>query len=115
MTMRDTAIVAYAEAPMLFLATAAVLLRLPARVATIIGASAVVHAWCIAMVRNDAFGSVVTVLREGPKLPWLTSMWRAGDAYLPILSRMGDQAWPVILTGALVILGLWWRPFRRIW
>jgi len=99
--------------PMLFLSAAAVLLRLPVRVAAVLGGLAIAHGWCTAMVRGDAFGSVLTVLREGPKLPWLTSMWRAGDAYLPILSRMGDQAWPVVLVGALVILGLWWRPLRR--
>jgi hypothetical protein len=99
--------------PFLFLAAAAVLDRMPERVAFGLGALAVAQSWCIAMVREDAFGSVVTVLSHGITFPWLTSVWRAGGSYLPFLQKTGAQGLPLILLAALLLVFIWGLPGRR--
>ncbi|MCA9510917.1 MAG: hypothetical protein KC560_09460 [Myxococcales bacterium] len=89
--------------PLLFVALADVWVALPRRVALALGALATAHAWCIAMVRADALASVETVLRDGPRLPWLTSIWRAGGTYLPLPA--GVEAGPALLALPFLALG----------
>jgi hypothetical protein len=98
-----------AVVPFLFLPAARVLSGLPRLVAVTLSGLAVLHSWALAMVREDAVGSVAAVLDAGPKLPWLTSLWRAGPTYLPWLETGGPRAWPLFVLLALV---LWvvWRP-----
>jgi len=96
--------------PLLFLLVADSLVRLPRRLVLAIAGLAVFHSWCIAMVRADAIESVRVVLTQGPRLPWLTSMWRAGDSYLSFLPQTGPQAWPVLLVGAVLLAWVWTRP-----
>ena len=96
--------------PLLFLAATAVLVRLPRPLAIALGALAVAQAWCIAMIREGAWQSVVAVARDGPTLPWLTVLWKMGDTYAPFLQHTGPQALPLfVLAGAAVAL-LWRRP-----
>jgi hypothetical protein len=99
--------------PLLFLASAAVLVRLPRPVAWIAGALAVFHGFCLAMVREDVPTSLATVLREGPKLPWLTVLGRMGGQYLDALG--GLRPTPLLFLGVLAVLAalLWWPAAVR--
>jgi hypothetical protein len=96
--------------PLLFVCTASVLVRLPRRLAITLGVVATLHSWCIAMVRSDAITSVVTIVQNGPRVPWLTSMWRAGGHYLPLFDTYGPQAAPVVVVGAAALLMVWGPP-----
>ncbi len=96
--------------PLLFLATAAVLVRLPRALAVGLGAAAVAHAACLAMVREDPLQSIAAVATGGPTLPWLTTLWRTGDQYLPLLQRIGPQGLPLLVLAGLSIAILWWLP-----
>ena len=98
--------------PLLFLATAAVLVRLPRALAVGLGAAAVAHAACLAMVREDPLQSIAAVATGGPTLPWLTTLWRTGDQYLPLLQRIGPQGLPLLVLAGLSIAILWWLPRR---
>jgi hypothetical protein len=100
--------------PLLFLASASVLVRLPRRLAIALAVLAVAHQWCLAMVREDAVGSVRAVLEHGFVLPWLTVLWKMGDQYLPILQRTGPLALPVLLVAALAIVAVWWPDSGRM-
>jgi hypothetical protein len=93
--------------PFLFLPTARVLATLPRRWAAGLGALAVAHSWCLAMVRQDAIGSVTRVALEGLRLPWLTSLWRANPAYLPLLETTGPRAWPFFVLLAVTLWIVW--------
>lgn len=94
--------------PFLFLATAAVLVRLPRRLAIALAVAAGVHSWVLAMVREDVVTSWSRVVTGGPTLPWLNVLWMMGDQYLPLLQRTGPQGWPIVLAAALGLAALWW-------
>lgn len=95
--------------PLLFLLCADVLVRLP-RVAAIAACLlATLHGWCLAMVRADTFGSVVEVVTSGPRLPWVTSLWRAGDAYLPVVGSPSLLSLPFFALAAAVLAWIWTR------
>lgn len=93
--------------PLLFLVAADVWAALPRRAALAIGALAAAHSWCIAMVRADAIESVVRIVSDGPRLPWLTSIARAGATYLPFEAdaRVGSAllALPFLALGGIVV------------
>jgi hypothetical protein len=103
--------------PLLFLLSADALVRLPRRFAIALASLAAAHAWCLAMVRGDALTSVTSVLTSGPRLPWLTSVWRAGGTYLP--TSLGAEASPSLLAlpflvlGALLLAWIWTRRGPR--
>ena len=103
--------------PLLFLLSADALVRLPRRFAIALAGLAAAHAWCLAMVRGDALTSVTSVLTSGPRLPWLTSVWRAGGTYLP--TSLGAEASPSLLAlpflvlGALLLAWIWTRRGPR--
>jgi hypothetical protein len=93
--------------PFLFLPTARALAAMPRRLAAVVGSLAVLHSWCLAMVREDAVGSVLAVLHGGLRLPWLTTLWRAGPRYLPLLESTGPQAWPLFAMLAVLLWMIW--------
>ena len=70
---------------------------------------ATLHGWCLAMVRADTFGSVVEVVTSGPRLPWVTSLWRAGDAYLPVVGSPSLLSLPFFALAAAVLAWIWTR------
>jgi len=98
-----------AALPLLFLLCADVLTRLPKRIALSLTAVAAFHAWCLAMVRSDAVESVWAVATSGPRLPWLTSLWRAGDAYLPVSASPALLSLPLLALTAALLAWLWTR------
>ena len=92
--------------PLLFLATAVVLVRLPRQLAIGLGVLSIAHAWCLAMAREGVLASVATIWRHGPSLPWLSTLWRTG--FVPALEPSGWQHLaPIFVAGVLVLL-LWW-------
>jgi hypothetical protein len=98
-----------AALPGLFLCAAAVLARMPPRLAAGIALLAVLHGWCIAMARAGALESVRRVLADGPTFPWLTSLWRAGNEYLPLATARWGFALSLLAvlgTGLFVLWGL---------
>ena len=73
------------------------------------------------MVRADAIASIATVLTSGPRLPWLTSVWRAGGSYLPLAPGQLSPsllAAPFLALGAALLVWIWTRGWpegqRRI-
>lgn len=95
--------------PLLFVLCADVLVALPRRVALTLATLAAAHSWCLAMVRADAIESVAVVLTSGPRLPWLTSVWRAGETYLPFAAPPGVLALPFLALGAALLAWIWTR------
>ena len=95
--------------PPLFLVCSDVLVRLPRRFLVPLGLLALFHSWCIAMIRGDAWESLTAVLSSGPKLPWLTSMWRAGGTYLPFEASPSLHALPFLTLSALLLVAIWTR------
>jgi len=100
--------------PLLFVLCADVLTQLPRRVAIALAGLATAHAWSLAMVRADAIESIATVLTSGPRLPWLTSVWRAGSSYLPSASEQLSPsllAAPFLAVGAGLLVWIWTRAW----
>ena len=69
--------------PFLFIVMAGVLIRMPAILATVIGILATYWSWCLAMYRDVEHGlgiaeAVVSVTRDGFRLPWLTTLDNMG-------------------------------------
>jgi hypothetical protein len=95
--------------PPLFIVCADVLTRLPHRFLVPLGVVAIFHSWCIAMIRADAWESLTAVLSSGPKLPWLTSIWRAGGTYLPFEASASLLALPFLVLSALGVVATWTR------
>lgn len=96
---------------LLFLPAALALMRLPARVQTVLAALAFTQAWCMAMYRDIERGygllePMAHVFTEGLQLPFFT-----------VLSRMGYvkhgaiPALLILLTAAMVYL--LWRPYWK--
>jgi hypothetical protein len=95
--------------PPLFVVCADVLVRIPHRFVVPLGALAIFHSWCIAMIRSDAWSSLTDVVVSGPRLPWLTSMWRAGGTYLPFEASASLLALPFLVLSAAAIGIVWTR------
>ncbi len=92
--------------PFVFLLAATVLRRLPVRLALAIGLITTYWAWCLAMYRDVEQGlgvwdAIYVISTGGPRLPWLETLNRLG--MLPGWA----SAWPVLLTGALLVCALW--------
>jgi hypothetical protein len=93
--------------PFLFLLAAGPLLRIPRGLAIAVAGVTTFWAWCLAMARDveqslGLLDPLLTVLREGPVLPWLTTLQRMG--YAP------PGPWAVIplLAAGAVLAWLWW-------
>jgi hypothetical protein len=94
--------------PFLFLLVACVLVRIPARLAVLIGVVTAYWSWSLSMYRDVEFGlgvfeSPIHITLEGFRLPWLTTIERMG--YLP----NGTSAIPLLVLCG-VFLWVLWRP-----
>ncbi len=92
--------------PFLFLLAAGVLLRLPTRLAVVIGVAATYWSWCLAMYRDVEQGlgvleAIIHITRNGVRLPWLATI--EGMGYAP----PGVLALPVLLLAAGVVWLIW--------
>lgn len=94
-------------APMLFIMTAGVLVRLRRGPAIAVSVLAAYWSWCLAMVRDVERGrgiidAVASVSVDGPRLPWLVTLQGMG--------YVGSQ-WPaaVLLAGYAAVLWWLWR------
>lgn len=101
--------------PFVFLASAAVLVRLPRIVAWGVVVLSVVINWSIAMVRSQGTvaENVQRVVLEGPQLPWLTVLGKTATQYAPWL-RGVSPIFIMLVTGVVVAL-IWvvkepWKP-----
>jgi len=94
--------------PFLFLAAAAVLVRLPRGVAFGVVALAVTVAWSMAMVRNQygVHQNLIRVFVEGFQLPWLTTLGKMASQYAPWLTGR-PSALPVMALVAAVLWAIW--------
>lgn len=94
--------------PFLFLAAAAVLIRLPRTVGYGMVVLAVTASWSMAMVRNQ-YGlhrNLMQAFVEGFQLPWLTTLGKMSAQYAPWLSGR-PSALPVMVFTAALIYGVW--------
>ena len=94
--------------PFLFLLVADALNSFP-RVLTYLAASAaIVETWCLAIVRENPWGSITQVFSHGLSLPWLTAVSQAAPQYARALS---SETLPVALyvVCGLIIWGIWRR------
>jgi hypothetical protein len=98
--------------PFLFLPAAAVLVAMPRRVALGVAALALFQSWSLAMVRADPLTSILTVLSDGPQLPWLTTLSRMGDQYGPAAAAIAER--PAIVVAALAVgpIAMLWSALR---
>jgi hypothetical protein len=92
--------------PFLFLLAAGTLLRLPARLAIVMGVMTTYWSWCLAMYRDveqgwGIFESLIHISLAGPRLPWLATM--EGMGYAP----HGVLVWPLLLLGAGLVWLIW--------
>lgn len=100
--------------PFLFVAIAMVLIRLPRRLAYLIGVVAVAQGWAMAMYRDVERGlglaePIVQILRGGVQLPALTVLSRVGGVPGPLSVLLS----PLVLfaVAAAILWGVWaWRP-----
>lgn len=101
--------------PFVFLASAAVLVRLPRILAWGFVVLSVVINWSLAMVRSQGTvaENVQRVVLEGPQLPWLTVLGKTATQYAPWLQGV-SPLFILLVTGAVVAL-IWvvkepWKP-----
>lgn len=101
--------------PFLFLAAAAVLVRIPRAIAYPVVVLAVTVSWSMAMVRNQygVHQNVIRVFVEGFQLPWLTTLGKMAAQYAPWLDGRPSSL-PVMLLCAAMLYGVWSidRPWR---
>jgi len=100
--------------PLVFLLTAAVLVRLPRGFAYVIGMLALVQSWSLTMVRDAPLESLTKVLLGGLELPWLTVLTKMAPQYAPFLAK-GASPMPLFLICSVLIYGIWripspWQP-----
>lgn len=92
--------------PFLFLVVAGVLLRLPSRLAVLIGIITTYWSWTLAMYRevadHGAIYAVTQITLGGFRLPWLTTLDYMGYISNRILVI------PLLLLVGVIILGVWW-------
>jgi hypothetical protein len=102
--------------PFLFLAAAAVLVRMPRALAYGVIVVAVTVAWSMAMVRNQygVHQNIIRVFVEGFQLPWLTTLGKMAAQYAPWLTER-PSPFPVMLLCAAMLYGVWTieRPWRE--
>ncbi len=107
--------------PFLFVLVVAVLIRLPRAISYPIACLAVAQTWAMSMARRvgvpgeTVFTSIASVFREGLQLPWLTTLGKMGEHYLPFLGGRRVSALPFFLVCLAVIYGIWrgrpsWKP-----
>ncbi len=104
--------------PFVFLASIAVLVRLPRILAWGIVLVTVIVNWSLAMVRSQGTvaENVQRVVLEGPQLPWLTVLGKTASQYAPWLGAVSPM-FIMLVTGAVVAL-VWrvrepWKPLEK--
>ena len=104
--------------PFLFVPTALVLMRLPRRIAYLIGVLAITQAWCMAMYRDVERGPlgvlepVLHVFLGGFQLPALTTISRIGGAFADYFPT-GVSPLPLFALAAAVLSVIWVAPSAR--
>ncbi len=98
--------------PFLFLLAAGVLLRIPMRLAWVIGIFAAYWSWSLAMYRDvegglGIFESPIRITLEGFRLPWLTTLERMGYLSGPA------SAIPLLVLCLAIVWVLWSAGARR--
>jgi hypothetical protein len=97
-------------APLLFMATVPVLVRMPRWALHALVLSTVAISWSVAMTRASVTEGLARVFLHGPELPWLTVLRKTSAGYAPFLE---DGASPIMLfVFAAVLLWLVWRGAR---
>jgi hypothetical protein len=92
--------------PLLFMAMAPVILRMPRWATLLLVLATVTISWTVAMTRASVTESLAWVFLRGPELPWLTVLRKTAGGYAPFLE---DGASPIMLfvfIGALLWI-LW--------
>jgi hypothetical protein len=97
--------------PLLFILTAAVLVRLPRRVAFTIGSLSVAQAWSMAMYRDvergaGAFEPVLRVFLDGFQLPALAVLSRMGGQYGEY-AQHGASPLPLFAITGVILYAIW--------
>jgi len=98
--------------PFLFLIIAGVLLRLPARLAIIIGIFTIYWSWALAMYRDveqgwGVFEAIIQITSRGPKLPWLSTLHNLG------LVPPWVSAWIIFVFAGIFLWAIWLVQFPR--
>lgn len=98
--------------PFVFLLTAGVLMCLPKALAVGCGVFGLLWSWFLSMYREVELGwgvleSPIHILKEGPQLPWLTTLTRLGYAHgrLPVMG-----VWAFCMA---IVAVIWWAPWPR--
>ena len=94
--------------PFLFFLVADALDSLPPVVTYLAALGAIVETACLAMVRENPWGSITQVFSHGPSLPWLSALIQAAPQYSRVLS---GETLPVALylVCGLFVWGIWRR------
>jgi hypothetical protein len=98
-------------APLLFLASVPVLLRLPSWALWTLILPSLAISWSVAMAREAVPLSLARIFLGGFELPWLHVLDVTAGAYAPFLAR-GTSPLPLFCLAA-VALWLLWRPASR--
>ena len=103
--------------PFLFLPVAAVLMRMPRHVATLIGAVSIAQAWCMAMYRDVERGAgvlepVLHVFLGGFQLPALTVVSRIGGSSGGYMESGGSPL-PLFALAGVVLFVIWSKKLSQ--
>ena len=101
--------------PFLFIPAALFLTRLPKVVAYMLGVGAVAQAWAAAMVTDEfiqkgVIATLKAVFLQGLQLPWMTTLQKMSNQYLPDLQNTSMSPIPFFLLAAAIIYGIWRFP-----
>ncbi|MGQ0764697.1 MAG: hypothetical protein ACT4OZ_03420 [Gemmatimonadota bacterium] len=105
--------------PFLFIAALPAFLALPRLVAAAFALAGLTVGLSLAMVRSQAgvFDNVLRVVAEGPQLPWLTTLSKMSQQYMPWLEGR-PSSFAAFLVATLLIWAVWrlphpWRPWNQ--
>ena len=100
--------------PFLFLLTAAVLIRMPKKVAYGLAVFSFAASWCMSMIRHGVgvpeesmLISLKIFLLEGFQLPWLNTLSKMGTQYVPFLELETLSSLPFFVLCAISIYICW--------
>ena len=101
----------------LFLLVAAVIVRMPRIFAYGLAVFAFAESWCMSMVRSvgvqkeGVIDSVVRVFLDGFQLPWLNTLSKMAQQYVPFLEKHSVSPIPFFLLWGFIIYGIWWIKY----
>ena len=99
--------------PFLFFLVADALNSFPRVLTYLLALGAIVATWCLAMVRENPWGSITQVFSHGPSLPWLTALIPVAPQYTRALSGTTLPIALYVVCG-LVICGIWRRGSPKL-